>query len=378
MSVIKSRLVSKVVEPIIPHLYFFNLLCSDLQKELGFFLGFYSCLSIGFFKILPENSEVSKKNIATEAIRDKHLALFKWLHHREYPIHNDASSIAVAGLDLGILKFMHKKRLSISSSINAAMDTHSICNTSAKAGKFDVLEWAISVRFEWDDRTCAHIAEHGSIERLQEVKEILIWLDTRMPYRSHLIPTAAIKNGHLTLFKWMELRKYKISDKICDHAVESGSLESLQYLHYRGYKVTRHTFISAADRGNIEIMKWLKSNTNCPIDDQVWILCMNKKEVLEFLLELGIPKITITRSRVFELSIKGYLDKIPWFYEHGFELVDIDCIHEIAPEWVDKYLDTSFVYISCLRDRNLVYNLTLLVYKAELMYRDSNNSDTYK
>jgi hypothetical protein len=131
------------------------------------------------------------------------------------------------------------------------------CAAAAAAGRLDILQWLhLTKQCPWDTATCQAAAERGDLE-------MLIWCrDHHCPWDASTCAAAA-KTGHLELLTWARDHGADWSAWTCHYAAKHNHLDILMYAHEQGCRWNEQTCAEAAVSGHLDILRWARQN-GCP------------------------------------------------------------------------------------------------------------------
>jgi hypothetical protein len=157
---------------------------------------------------------------------------------------------------------------------------------------------------------------------------------------------AAIKNGHIHILEWLNLRHRVSENNICSYAIECTQLETLKWLMYNNFTVNYYTYkkvirkqnmeiyeymyplISehfciysiAASTNSVKILEWLKHNNLLIADSydsiERFAVENNNVNVLEWLYENGHQ---FDPNTIYQAPKYGCLDVIKYLVSIGFQ-----------------------------------------------------------
>merc|ERR1711904_143097 len=161
-----------------------------------------------------------------------------------------------------------------------------LCQSAAKGGQLEVLQWARAHGCPWDEDTCIYAAANGHLAVLQWARahgcswnewacamaargghvEVLKWLRAQgCPWNEKTCLNAAL-NGHLAVLQWARAHGCPWDEDTCTYAAWNGHLEVLQWARAHGCPWDAQTCANAAFNGHLEVLQWARAE-GCPWDN---------------------------------------------------------------------------------------------------------------
>ncbi len=190
--------------------------------------------------------------------REIHREILSWLEPETQQI-TRLTNRYFAGLiqpqDINLLKFGAKRGLLEYCEIGLSRGNSKwrVCETAAKHGHLEVLQWARNNRCSWNEWICEIAARHGHLEVLQWAR------NNGCPWDEWTCARAAF-GGHLEILKWARSQGCPWNEDTCSQAAAGGRLEVLQWARSQGCPWDSKTCSQAASRGHLEILKWAITN----------------------------------------------------------------------------------------------------------------------
>jgi hypothetical protein len=213
---------------------------------------------------------------------------------------------------LELLRWVYDKYIFVST------DDQRVIEYAIGNGHIDVVQWAMSSGFDWDDCVCAGFtaAENGHLEALQwihiyasDIAESDVWGEAC--WGNH-----AAKGGHIGVLHWLQSIGAYIGKSTIDHAIQYGQLETLQYLLDTECPRWENLCHIAALCGQLPILQLLRSN-DFELDEFVlaYAAVSGSKDIIEWATENGCP---FSESACQYAASYGSLDTLKWLRAKGF------------------------------------------------------------
>ena len=178
-----------------------------------------------------------------------------------------------------------------------------LCAEAARAGKLEILEYALVNRYWFDEWTCALAAKEGHLA-------VLKWAHANgCPWNEKTCALAAL-GGHLTVLQWAHANGCPWDADTCNNAAFRGHLEVLQWAHANGCILHDYTSAQAAKGGHLEVLKWLRA-IGCPWNE---LTCTKAAKgghlkVLEWALDNNAPHDIQQLKQKASSEVKKWLDE---------------------------------------------------------------------
>ncbi|GMF28985.1 unnamed protein product [Phytophthora fragariaefolia] len=186
----------------------------------------------------------------TQAAREGHLDVVKWLDARKCPATTAAMDEAASAGFLEVVQWLHRNRTE-----GCSM---SAMNGAAENGHLDVVKWLHAERNEGCSVSAMEkAAGNGHLEVVQ-------WLHShRSEGCTERAMDWAAKGGHLNVVKWLsQNRSEGCTTAAMNWAAYGGHLGTIKWLHQnRCEGFTPKAMCLAASSGHLNVLRWLQANT---------------------------------------------------------------------------------------------------------------------
>jgi hypothetical protein len=268
------------------------------------------------------------------------------------------------------------------------------CETAARCGRLEILEWLVHRGFSYDSMDMFHLAARNNKVNIldwlyfDKIKDVKIFgKEAKITGNRHgfsnyftFLLKEAARNGNLDVLKWSRKRKIPWDESICAAAAERittnnpkdlTSLEVLKWLRKVGCDWNYKTCTNAARAGNLETLKWARSQGCEWKPDQImrtaafWVTQYNQHD--NYLgdpgdKELGYRMLEYILSEGIDLCL--WRDGIDMISEVAFIAIQEDSIQLL--EWTLKRSAISKHYFICAVDND---NLTILKWLYQYAFR---------
>ena len=186
----------------------------------------------------------------------------------------------------------------------------------------------------------------------------------------------AVKNGHLSILKYLHENNCTIHEATCFYAADNGFINCLKFVHECGCELDEEVFDISITREHFDVCDYLIEH-NCPIDQIS--LCQvisdnNMPESLDYILSNNL--IEDTHDLAIDLITVDNLECLEILHTHGLELSyellelsakygSLDCmkyLHKNGCLIDENICHKAIFYANCSNDLKMLYYL--IVYKC--------------
>lgn len=213
------------------------------------------------------------------AARYGHEALIRWMHYAQRPISLRICETAAQQGLFDVMKWAIRLRYARPESGPL------LCQWAARDGRVDILLWLVDRGCHWDEATCEFAAGSGHLQTLQCARGMGCPWDGRAP-------AAAARGGHLTVLQWIwsQADRPRWDEELFAEAATGGDRRVMRWLQSRCPWDSR-AFAEAAGNADLDTVTWLFEQ-NCPWDESVFRAAMHSEQrfVIEWLRSRGCPE----------------------------------------------------------------------------------------
>lgn len=185
----------------------------------------------------------------SRAAEGGHLHCLRYLHENGCPKSRSAFSMAAKGGHLHVLEYLR-----IEMGLTPDPTDEGICETAARQGRRDILEWAHSnFGCAWG-RTCEYAAAEGHLACLQYAHENGCWWN-------FATCREAAGGGHLDCLRYAHTNGCLWDQGTISASTVMGHLECVKYAYENGLIPDRDIFLKAERFGHQHILEWLREET---------------------------------------------------------------------------------------------------------------------
>ncbi len=221
---------------------------------------------------LVKNNDYDMSKVCEIAALHGNLDMIKWARSNDYKWNENTCSGAALNGHLDILIWARE---------NGCYWNSQTCSAAALGGHLNILKWARENYCSWDEQTCSNAALNGHLG-------ILIWArENYCNWDAQTCSNAAL-NNHLGILIWARKNGCDWNSRTCSNAAENGHLEILKWTRENGgYELTKKTPLYAILDGNLEVLIWAMEN-GCEWDsDMCFCNVPRHSEILKWTKEKG-------------------------------------------------------------------------------------------